>query len=300
MSLARKKEPDTLQELEAKVARSFVDGAAALRQIRDEARYRTEAGYDTFEEYCRERWGFSGAHARRLVAGAELAERVAPIGAISESQARVILRIKDRQKQVEAFREAVESAPQGKLTARHIAEVVAKRLQSKPRNPSKPKPSNEVTAEDVQRAREALKDKPLPKPAPIESGTVHPAYGPPDASKWWPCPDCGRTLSADGAAAQGWDRRGYCGDCEGREVSLACQRCGHEIANDEAECKNCGAHDDTADAEEEWHLPLARQALEQDLERHWNSWRGDPAIFGVVLKGWMQEVEEAINGRKAG
>lgn len=300
MSLACKKEPDTLQELEAKVARSFVDGAAALRQIRDEARYRTEAGYDTFEEYCRERWGFSRQRAHQLLAGAELAQRVSTIVYLNEAQARELLRIKDPEEQATALREAVDSAPAGRVTARHISEVVAKRLPSSKRTKSKPKPSHEVTAEDVQRARDALAEKPLPKPAPIEGGHVHPAYGPPDASKWWSCPDCGRTLSADGAATQGWDRRGYCGDCEGREVGLACHRCGHEIANDEAECKNCGAHDDTADAEEEWHLPLARQALEQDLERHWNSWRGDPAIFGVVLKGWMQEVEEAINGRKAG
>lgn len=44
----------------------------ALLKIRDKQLYRSE--YRTFEEYCRERWGFSKSYGKKLVDAAEVIE----------------------------------------------------------------------------------------------------------------------------------------------------------------------------------------------------------------------------------
>jgi hypothetical protein len=44
----------------------------ALKAIRDQRLYR-EAGYPSFDAYCRERWGFGRTHATSLIRAAEAA-----------------------------------------------------------------------------------------------------------------------------------------------------------------------------------------------------------------------------------
>lgn len=65
----------TLSELEeviTKAACAFVFAGLALAMIREEKLHR-EAGYGTFEKYCKERWGFSRQRAYQLIGGAEIA-----------------------------------------------------------------------------------------------------------------------------------------------------------------------------------------------------------------------------------
>jgi hypothetical protein len=60
-----------------------------LLEIRDSRLYRD--GFSTFGDYCRDRWEISVAHGKRLMAAAEVAYNLAPIGAIQpthESQVR--------------------------------------------------------------------------------------------------------------------------------------------------------------------------------------------------------------------
>jgi hypothetical protein len=49
-------------------------------EIRDSRLYRQE--FDTFEDYCRERWKMSKTNANRLIDAAEVATNVTPIGVI--------------------------------------------------------------------------------------------------------------------------------------------------------------------------------------------------------------------------
>jgi hypothetical protein len=81
-----------LDELEAVVAgglHAFVPAGNALRKIRDEDLYKN-AGFDTFEEYLRERWDISRGHAYRLIDGAAV---VAVTGGVVKNlaQARELL-----------------------------------------------------------------------------------------------------------------------------------------------------------------------------------------------------------------
>src|SRR6266851_1670786 len=71
--------------------RAFVEVGEALMEIRDNRLYRSD--YATFEEYCRERWGWSRRHADRQIAAAEVAGNLRPQGLTpaSEKQARQLV-----------------------------------------------------------------------------------------------------------------------------------------------------------------------------------------------------------------
>ncbi len=67
---------DRLLECERVIERglnTFVEVGAALLEIRDGRLYKND--YSTFEDYCRERWGFTRMRATQLIgqqSGAEL------------------------------------------------------------------------------------------------------------------------------------------------------------------------------------------------------------------------------------
>lgn len=115
-----------LAELETTIERglhTFVDVGNALLEIRDGRLYRSE--FSTFEAYCRERWGMVQRHANRLIAAAETASALGPIGPIpaTESQARPLTALPAEMQPV-AWQRAVETAPDGKITAAHVQSVV--------------------------------------------------------------------------------------------------------------------------------------------------------------------------------
>lgn len=102
---------------------TFVHVGNALLEIRDGRLYRQT--HSTFEDYCRERWGMSKTHANRMIDSAEVVSNLTPIGVIpnTESQARP-LTVLEPQQQREAWQRAVETAPDGKITAAHVQTVV--------------------------------------------------------------------------------------------------------------------------------------------------------------------------------
>lgn len=123
-------------ELETTIERglqTFVDVGLALMEIRDARLYR--ADYGTFEEYCRERWGWTRRHTNRLIASAEVVDNLGPIGPIlpsTESQARPLAALPpDLQRDV--WSEALDTAPNGKVTAAHVQGVVDRMTQPEPR-----------------------------------------------------------------------------------------------------------------------------------------------------------------------
>jgi len=120
--------PSELTQAESVIDRgmhTFVEVGNALLQIRAARGYRL-AGCDTFEVYCRERWGMSKTSANRLIQSASVIENLTPIGVIlplTESQARPLAQLESSQ-QIVAWQRAVETAPHGKVTAAHVQSVV--------------------------------------------------------------------------------------------------------------------------------------------------------------------------------
>jgi hypothetical protein len=107
---------------------TFVEVGMALLEIRDGKLYQ-QKGYKTFEQYCRERFQLERRHAYRLMDAAEVVENVSnwtQIVPATESQARPLTSL-PREEQPAAWQEAVETAPNGKVTAAHVQEVVDSR-----------------------------------------------------------------------------------------------------------------------------------------------------------------------------
>ena len=93
-----------------------------LGTIRDGRLYR--ADHATFEEYCRERWGFARGFARnyanKVIAAAEVVGNLGttvPTLPANERQARPLASL-PAEAQPEVWREAVETAPASKSSAR--------------------------------------------------------------------------------------------------------------------------------------------------------------------------------------
>jgi hypothetical protein len=103
---------------------TFVDVGEALLTIRDERLYRQE--YRTFEEYCNRRWNFNDRRATQLIQASQAIKNLSTIVdklPINEAQTRPLVTLTS-QEQVDVWQEAVASAPDGNITARHVQQVV--------------------------------------------------------------------------------------------------------------------------------------------------------------------------------
>jgi len=120
-------EAAVLADQEAIIAqglKTFYAVGTALLTIRDQRLYRED--HSTFEDYCTARWGMQRAHAYRLIEAAGVIDDVSPIGdilPINEAQARPLAALPSEQRAA-AWQTAVETAPEGKVTAAHVAATV--------------------------------------------------------------------------------------------------------------------------------------------------------------------------------
>ena len=91
-------------------------------QIRDDRLYRATHG--TFEDYCRAKWGIDRRYANRLIGSIEVMNNLTPRGVIQPEFEKVLrpLTPLPPEKQREVWKEAVETAPDGKVTAKHVQE----------------------------------------------------------------------------------------------------------------------------------------------------------------------------------
>lgn len=115
-----------LERLEGIIERglqTFYEVGAALLTIRDGRLYRETHG--TFEDYCRGKWGMTHRHANRMIEASAIVAHLGPMGPIpsSERQARELAGL-EPDEQREVWRKAVETAPNGKVTAAHIRSIV--------------------------------------------------------------------------------------------------------------------------------------------------------------------------------
>lgn len=115
-----------LAELETVIERglaTFVDVGNALLAIRDARLYRQS--HDTFEDYCRGRWGMSRPRAYQLIQAAEIGSNLSTIVDTPprESQLRPLAKL-EPDLQREAWQRVIDTAPNGRVTAAHVQAVV--------------------------------------------------------------------------------------------------------------------------------------------------------------------------------
>jgi hypothetical protein len=79
----------------------------ALVEIRDKKYYADVLGYETFEEYCKERWDFQWNYAYKQIAAAQAIENLKTctiVQPLTESQARPLTKLEPEQKKRQALR----------------------------------------------------------------------------------------------------------------------------------------------------------------------------------------------------
>ena len=129
-------EETRLEELETTIQRglnTFVDVGLALMEIRDSKLYRKD--YNTFEFYCHDKWGMNASRARQLISATETINNLESVTTVTllpenERQIRPLMGLEPEQ-QREAWQQAVETTPEGKVTAAHVQAVVDE-IQHKP------------------------------------------------------------------------------------------------------------------------------------------------------------------------
>lgn len=196
-------EHNRLVELERTIEaglKTFVDVGNALLEIRDGKLYRGTDG--TFEEYCGNRWSLTSVQAKRLIDGAIIATNIEPTGSkiVSESHLRPLKNLRpDEQREV--YQRAVETAPNGMVSAAHVEKVVkAYKQEIEPIEPEEP-----FLPDDENRV---LYEEPAPEAEQVEpSGfdpSIHQAY----------CKYCYQTHSDWEASADHSEAAWYCERCE--------------------------------------------------------------------------------------
>lgn len=123
-----------LHEAEAVIEKgklTFVAVGRALESICNRKGY-VLAGYATFQEYVKKKWGWGRAHAYRLIDAAEVAEVLSPMGDIpaSERQARELTRLKTEEGNldVEALKEIVREGSLSSTSTRELRQIIDDRL----------------------------------------------------------------------------------------------------------------------------------------------------------------------------
>lgn len=117
-----------LAELEATIERgltTFVEVGQALLEIRERTLYPDQ--YDSFEAYCRGRWGFTDRRARQLIQAAEIG-RILPIPPARASHAEELAPLKDDPEAVREVWAEVQEEHGDKVTAADVREAVDRRL----------------------------------------------------------------------------------------------------------------------------------------------------------------------------
>jgi phage N-6-adenine-methyltransferase len=117
-----------LAALEAVIERglqTFVEVGNALLEIRDSRLYRES--HATFEEYCRERWGWSRQRANQLIDAAGVMQNLTTMVVTpkTERQTRELIGL-ESELQREVWQAAVRLSKTGQPTAREIGGVIAR------------------------------------------------------------------------------------------------------------------------------------------------------------------------------
>ena len=121
-------EKKRLAELEFQIKDAFYRAGQALKEIRDCRLYRDK--YQTFEDYCQDKWEIARNYANKLIAASEVVKNVSTGGSHipkSERQARPFTSLPPA-KQIDAWQEVVNTAHKGRITTA-LCEKVAKKYK---------------------------------------------------------------------------------------------------------------------------------------------------------------------------
>ncbi len=120
---------ESLERVIDKGMRSFLDVGSALAEIRNDRLYRAQ--HDSFEDYCKERWGFTGSRGRQLIGAFEgiagLPEDLPK--PVNSAQAAALASV-DEESRGEVWADALEDAEERgaeQPTAQEIREAAARR-----------------------------------------------------------------------------------------------------------------------------------------------------------------------------
>jgi hypothetical protein len=153
-------EQDELQQHEAVIERglgTFVEVGTALAAIRDARLYRLE--YATFEDYCRERWGFSRVRAHQMIDAAAVVGALTIVNTetptlTNEGQARAIAStLKEHGPEVaaEVLREAAEVGLSAKSIQQTAARAVATRVRAERQRQEQARHADELLSDPTTR-----------------------------------------------------------------------------------------------------------------------------------------------------
>lgn len=143
MTIAEEKELERLEGIIEIGRQSFIEVGMALTEIKNAKLYRKD--YKTFGEYCLKKWQYARQTAYQFIDSVKVVENVRHGGQTeilptNERQTRPLTSLEPEQQQ-EVWQKAVDTAPEGKVTARHIEETVWSLIYSTTHNP-KPKTKN--------------------------------------------------------------------------------------------------------------------------------------------------------------
>lgn len=151
-----------LEQLEGVIQKNigaFYEVGRALMEIRDKGLYRDVLGYDTFETYCKQRWDLSRPRAYQLIEAVTVKENLSTTVDIPERQIRPLAKLQPEQQRT-AWQKAVETAPEGKVTAAHVSKVVKELTGEQPKpyvlKHNEPIIKQELISEDFQLAYDAM------------------------------------------------------------------------------------------------------------------------------------------------
>lgn len=125
-----------LTELESVIERgqqTFIEVGVALAEIRDSKLYRER--FATFEDYCKDRWGWNASRSRQLIGAAEAVASMQSVTVVTQSelpsvqterQARELAKIKDPEIRAEVWQRSNEIAAEigTAVTAKLVKEAV--------------------------------------------------------------------------------------------------------------------------------------------------------------------------------
>lgn len=120
----------SLQQLEETIEtgiKGYIDAGQALHHIKSKKLYK--GAYNTYDEYCHERWGFTPQHSNRLISAAKVVgemQKSEPTGSVlpqSENQVRALSQTTDP---LSAWKETQESTGKKQPSANEIREVMQK------------------------------------------------------------------------------------------------------------------------------------------------------------------------------
>lgn len=165
-----------LEQLESEIESGIRSVAKALMEIRDSKAYRDQ--YDTFEVYCKDRWGFTDRHARDLIDAEAVRVKIGTLVPVESLKNKHLLEISKipagKQAQVAASVIADCEAENRKPTQKDFKAAAKEYIDAKPspKQKDEPEPSFEVPGHFEAKAEsepdhwQDVDDEPEAKPEP--------------------------------------------------------------------------------------------------------------------------------------